>query len=79
MFKTYLTTAIRNLSRHKSNAIINVAGLMVGFAAFLLIFLVIGFEKSFDDFHPAKNTIYRVVRIGKNPVNREYRTGVPFP
>jgi len=52
---------------------------MVGFAAFLLIFLVVGFEKSFDDFHPAKNNIYRVVRIGKNPVNTEYRTGVPFP
>ena len=79
MFKTYLTTAIRNLSRHKTNGIINIVGLMVGFAAFLLIFLVIGFEKSFDDFHPAKNNIYRVVRIGKNPVNREYRTGVPFP
>jgi ABC-type antimicrobial peptide transport system permease subunit len=79
MFKTYLTTAIRNLSRHKANATINVAGLMVGFAAFLVIFIVIGFEKSFDDFHPAKKNIYRVVRIGKNPVNREYRTGVPFP
>jgi ABC-type antimicrobial peptide transport system permease subunit len=52
---------------------------MVGFAAFLLIFLVIAYEKSFDDFHPAKNNIYRIVRIGKNPVNREYRTGVPFP
>jgi putative ABC transport system permease protein len=79
MFKTYLTTAIRNLSRHKANATINVAGLMVGFAAFLVIFIVIGFEKSFDDFHPAKKNIYRVVRIGKNPANREYRTGVPFP
>ena len=52
---------------------------MVGFAAFLLIFLVIQYEKSFDDFHANKNNIYRVVRIGKNPVNREYRTGVPFP
>jgi len=33
MFKTYLTTAIRNLSRHKTNGIINIVGLMVGFAA----------------------------------------------
>jgi hypothetical protein len=55
MFKTYLTTAIRNLSRHKTNGIINIVGLMVGFAAFLLIFLVIGFEKSFDDFHQLAN------------------------
>src|SRR5580693_5718943 len=79
MFKTYFKAAIRNLSRHRSNTIINIAGLMVGFAAFLLIFFVIGYEKSFDDFHPAKNNIYRVVRIGKNPLNREYRPGVPFP
>ncbi|HEY2722970.1 MAG TPA: ABC transporter permease, partial [Chitinophagaceae bacterium] len=79
MFRNYLKTAIRNLSRHRTNSIINVAGLVVGFAAFLLIFLVIQYEKSFDDFHPKKKDIYRVVRIGKNPINREYRTGVPFP
>ncbi|MES1221806.1 MAG: ABC transporter permease, partial [Bacteroidota bacterium] len=79
MFKNYFKTAIRNLARHKSNSLVNVAGLIVGFAAFLLIFLVIQYEQSFDNFHAAGKNIYRVVRIGKNPVNREYRTGVPFP
>jgi len=79
MIKNYFKTAFRNLFRHKSNSIINIAGLVVGFAAFLLIFLVIQYEQSFDDFHAKKKNIYRVVRIGKNPVNREYRTGVPFP
>ncbi|MBS1936090.1 MAG: ABC transporter permease, partial [Bacteroidetes bacterium] len=79
MIKNYFKTALRNLARHKSNSIINIAGLMVGFAAFLLIFLVVQYEQSFDDFHKNKNSIYRVVRIGKNPVGREYRTGVPFP
>ncbi|MEO8415568.1 MAG: ABC transporter permease, partial [Ginsengibacter sp.] len=79
MFKNYLKTALRNLARHKSNTFINITGLVVGFAAFLLIFLVIQFEQSFDDFHANTKDIYRVVRIGKNPENREYRTGVPFP
>ncbi len=79
MFKNYFKTAFRNLLRYKSNSFINIAGLTVGFAAFLLIFLVIQYEQSFDDFHANKNNLYRVVRIGKNPVNREYRTGVPFP
>ena len=79
MIKNYFKTALRNLLRHKSNSFINIAGLVVGFAAFLLIFLVIQYEQSFDDFHINKKNIYRVVRIGKNPVNREYRTGVPFP
>lgn len=79
MFKNYFKTALRSLTRHKSNSLLNVAGLVVGFAAFLLIFLIIQYEKSFDTFHPDKNQIYRVVRIGSNPVNPEYRTGVPFP
>src|SRR6476620_9883569 len=79
MFKNYLKTALRNLKRRKTNSIINIAGLMVGFAAFLLIFLVIQYEQSFDDFHAKGNGIYRVVRIGKNLTNKEYRTGVPFP
>ncbi len=79
MFKTYLKTALRNLQRHKSNSFINIAGLVVGFAAFLLIFLVIQYQESFDDFHANKDQIYRVVRIGRSEANREYRTGVPFP
>ena len=79
MLKNYFKTAFRNLRRHKSNSFINIAGLTVGFAAFLLIFLVIQYEESFDDFHLNKDQIYRVVRIGRNAENREYRTGVPFP
>ncbi|HEY1870497.1 MAG TPA: ABC transporter permease, partial [Chitinophagaceae bacterium] len=69
------------MQRHKSNSFINVAGLAVGFAAFLLIFLVVQYEQSFDDFHANKDQIYRVVRIGRNgnETNKEYRPGVPFP
>lgn len=79
MFKNYLKTAIRNLTRHKTNSIVNIAGLMVGFAAFLLIFLVIRYEQSFDNYHAKGNSIYRVNRIGKNSTNGEFRAGVPFP
>ena len=79
MLRTYFKTALRNLKRHKSNSFINIAGLMVGFAAFLLIFLVIQYEESFDAFHTNKDHIYRVVRIGRDATNREYRTGVPLP
>jgi ABC-type antimicrobial peptide transport system permease subunit len=79
MFKTYLRTAIRHLARHKTNSIVNISGLIVGFTAFLLIFLVIGYENSFDDFHPNGKNIYRVVRAGKTRDDRDWRTGVPFP
>src|SRR5919197_411027 len=79
MFKNYFKTALRNLARHKTNSFINIAGLMVGFAAFLLIFLVIQYEQSFDNFHKNGNNIYRVVRLGKTREDKDSRTGVPFP
>jgi ABC-type antimicrobial peptide transport system permease subunit len=79
MIKNYFKTAFRNLERRKSQAFLNITGLSVGFAAFLLIFLVIHYEQSFDTFHANSDRIYRVVRIGRDPVNREYRTGVPVP
>jgi ABC-type antimicrobial peptide transport system permease subunit len=79
MFKNYFKTALRNLLRYRISSVVNLTGLVVGIAACLLIFLVLQFERSFDNFHVKKDRIYRVVRVGKNPVGREYRTGVPFP
>jgi hypothetical protein len=64
MFKNYFKTALRNLRRHAGNSVINVAGLMVGLAAFLMIFVVIQYEQSFDSFHANGKNIYRVTRIG---------------
>jgi putative ABC transport system permease protein len=78
MLNNYAKTSIRNLLRHKTSSVIHIAGLMVGIAAFLLIFLVVGYEKSFDNYHPDKENIYRVVRIGRG-ANPSYRTGVPAP
>ncbi|MDB5153386.1 MAG: hypothetical protein JWR54_2137 [Mucilaginibacter sp.] len=79
MIKNYFKTALRNLVQNRSYSFVNVTGLVVGIAACLLIFLVLQYEQSFDGFHAKKDRIYRVVRIGKNPLGREYRTGVPFP
>ncbi|MGC4039079.1 MAG: ABC transporter permease [Chitinophagaceae bacterium] len=79
MYKNYFKTALRNLQRHKANSAINILGLVVGFAAFLLIFLVVQYESSFEDFHKNKNEIYRIVRDGRDPQNPGYRPGVPFP
>lgn len=79
MLENYFKTAVRNFLRHRSNSVINIAGLMVGFAAFFLIFLVIKYEESFDNFHHDTNNIYRIVRNGTNINAREYRAGVPFP
>src|SRR5688572_13641487 len=60
MLRNYWKTAWRNLKRNKSYAISNVLGLSIGIAASLLIFLVIHFETSFDNFHKKGDSIYRL-------------------
>src|SRR6266487_6382265 len=79
MFRNYFKTAIRNLSRNKNYALINVLGLAIGIAASLLIFLVIQFETSFDNFHKKKDSIYRVATEFHNQDGIDYTAGVSFP
>jgi predicted permease len=79
MIKNYFKTAFRNLMQNKSYSFVNIMGLVVGISGCLLLFLILQYEQSFDNFHHNKDQIYRLVRVGKNPVGREYRSGVPFP
>ena len=60
MFRNYLKTAIRSLSRNKGYAAINIIGLSLGIAACLLIGIYILHELSFDKFHSNANRIARV-------------------
>jgi len=79
MIKNYLKTAWRNLKRNKSYAIINVLGLTVGIAASLLIFLVIQYETSFDNFHKKKDSIYRLGTEFHTQDGVGYSDGIAFP
>ena len=60
MIKNYFKIAWRNIVRHKGYSAINVAGLTVGIAACLLIFVVLQYELSFDTFQPGYKQIYRI-------------------
>ena len=79
MFKNYFKTAFRNLKRNKSYALINTFGLAVGIGACFLIFLIVRFESSFDNFHPKKNSVYRVGTEFHNADGISYNDGVGFP
>src|SRR3954468_12605854 len=79
MFKNYFKTALRNLYRNKTYAFINTMGLSVGIGACFLIFLVLQFESSFDNFHPKKNSIYRIATEFHNQDGVSYSDGVAFP
>lgn len=79
MFKNYFKTALRNLKRNKTYAAINIFGLAIGIAASLLIFLVIQFETSFDNFHKKKDRIYRLGTQFHTQDGVSYSAGVCFP
>jgi len=56
----YLTTAWRNILRHKLFSIINILGLAIGLAAVMLITLFVRYDLSFDTFWENADNIYRV-------------------
>jgi putative ABC transport system permease protein len=60
MLRNYLLPAWRNLTRNKTYALINLSGLAIGICACIIIYIVAGYEFSFDDFHPGNNRIYRL-------------------
>jgi putative ABC transport system permease protein len=60
MLQNYLKIALRNLLRNKVYSFINILGLAIGVSACLVIFLLVSFELSFDNFHPDRERIYRV-------------------
>jgi hypothetical protein len=61
MLKNYFKISWRNLVRNKAYTTINVAGMALSMACGILIFTLVAFNLSYDNFHPNKNRIYRCV------------------
>lgn len=76
MFHNYIKTAFRSLLRHRRYLTINIGGLSTGIAVCLIIFMVIHYEKSFDNFHTKKDRIYRILTKGSAS---DSTSAVPFP
>jgi putative ABC transport system permease protein len=60
MIGNYLLIALRNLRKHFSYSMINIAGLGLGLATCLLLSLWIRHELSYDSFHTKLDRLYRV-------------------
>lgn len=79
MLQNYIKIAIRNLRRHKTYTSINTVGLSVGIAACLLLYVVISYELSFENFQPNRHRIYRFVTQTKFPDGVNHNPGAAFP
>lgn len=79
MFKLNLKIALRNLWKHKVYTFINIAGLSVGMASCILIFIFIRYQLSYDEDFNNKDRIYRVVSNWKYKTGTDASQGVPIP
>lgn len=61
MFKNYFTIIKRNLWAGRSYTFINVLGLGIGIAAMVWSIQCMRFKFSFNEFHPEKEIVYRVL------------------
>lgn len=72
MFSNYLKVAFRSIMKHKGFAFINIAGLMIGLTACILIVLWVVDELGYDRFNTKAERIYRATwnaRYGDNEWN----------
>ncbi|TAL40396.1 MAG: FtsX-like permease family protein [Chitinophagaceae bacterium] len=79
MIKNYFKTAWRNLWKNKTFSAINIFGLSVGIAAFLLIVNYLRFEYSYDDAHLKKSRIFRVPMMTKEKGGKEQTFAFTYP
>jgi putative ABC transport system permease protein len=68
MLRNLWLATYRNLIKNKSYTLINVIGLSLGLAAFIVISAYVHYEKSFDKMYPGGDNIYRAE-------SRFYRSG----
>ena len=61
MLKNYILIALRNGIKNKGFSFINVTGLAVGMACFLLIMAYVQHESSYDRFHEKSDRIFRLL------------------
>lgn len=78
MIKNYIITTLRTIKRNKLYTAINVAGLGLGISCTILIFALIKYHLSFDDFHPEADRIFRVT-TELDLDQHKYIEGVPAP
>jgi putative ABC transport system permease protein len=63
MLKDHFKLALRNVTRHKTFACINILGLSLGICTCMVIFLICHYEFITDSFHPGKERIYRTIEV----------------
>lgn len=75
----FFRTAIRYLIKRKTYSLINVIGLAIGIASFILIMLYVMDELGYDRYHERADDIYRIAQIYDFEGVGENSASLPFP
>lgn len=79
MFRNYFKTAIRNLVRNRVFTIINVLGLVLGITGAVVIYKIVSFEHSFENYHADVDQVYRINLVQSNDGDLQRSTSVMHP
>ncbi|WP_367327842.1 ABC transporter permease [Lentimicrobium sp.] len=75
----YLKSALRNIARLRVHAIVNITGLTIGFAGFIIIMLYVSDEISYDKYHTHADEIVRVLSTSDFEGVAERSVSCPAP
>ncbi|MEM6766396.1 MAG: ABC transporter permease, partial [Bacteroidota bacterium] len=75
MIKTQLLIAFRQLLKNRTSALINIVGLALGLAAFVLILGYVAFEWSYNQMYDKGDSVFRMVAAETG--TEDYYTGLP--
>jgi putative ABC transport system permease protein len=79
MLPKYILAFFRQATRNKVFTILNLLGLSVGMAAFMLLLQFVVYENSFDEFHQNSDNIYRVRYDGYRNGQRMFACAAAVP
>lgn len=79
MFLYNVKVAFRNISKRKLYSVINIVGLAIGLASFIVISLYIFDELSYDRYHTKADRIYRVINVYDFKGVGEESSSCPYP
>ena len=79
MIKSFFNTAFRNIWRQKVSSLINITGLSIGLASFILILLWVSHELNYDKHYEDSEHIYLIYK--KIPAGNSFlvNSQVPYP
>lgn len=79
MIRNFFTLAVRNFIKNRTYTVINICGLSIGLAAFILLSLFVRYQNSWDSFHKNSERIYRVQQFVSMANGRSEWTQIPAP